>query len=204
MFRDLQVILLFCEEKGYQEEKRLESCFHIPQLSESTLEHVSYYKLEPKCANYIRACALSAKSPKGLRALKWDLGAWTQNGSPQNPCIAVPKAQQHLRFFFRRALREGTLGRTSPSKGLWLSLCSRGHPCWTLHETQQLPPPTCSCWCRMLSGEHGRAGSTVGGATLIPLLLGACPDLVHPWEGRLGRREGAQLCTSMCRGVRWL
>lgn len=81
IFRDLQIILLLCEDKGYQEEKRLESCPQIPQPSESNLQCVSYYKPEPKYANYIPTFAFSAKSPKGLRPLKWDLGAWSQNGS---------------------------------------------------------------------------------------------------------------------------
>lgn len=105
MFKDLQVIFLLCEEKGYQEEKRLKSCPHIPQPSESIPQGVSYYKPEAKCANCIPACALSAKSPKGLGDLKWDFRAWTQKGSPQNSHSAVTKAQQHLRVFSERLYR---------------------------------------------------------------------------------------------------
>lgn len=49
IFRDLQVILLLCEEMSYQEEKRLESCPHIPHPSESNSLNVSYYQPKSKC-----------------------------------------------------------------------------------------------------------------------------------------------------------
>lgn len=103
-----------------QRKKRLNSCPHIPQPSESNLLPVSHYKPEPKHANYIPACACSAKSPKGLRDLRWDLGAWMQSCSPQSPFSAVPKARRHLRTFSQRSC-EGC-GRPcsggTPSKSL--------------------------------------------------------------------------------------
>lgn len=145
IFRDLQVISLLCE-KNYRKERSLESCPHIPQPNACFI-----LQTWTQVCQLYPACALSAKPPKGLRVLKWDFRAWTQNSSPQNPCSAVPKAQQHLRVYFGRALQESTLGRMSPSKGLWLNLCSQGRPCWTLHETQKLPPPKGHCWRRMLS-----------------------------------------------------
>lgn len=47
--RDLQVILLLCEENSYQEEERLESCPHIPQPFDSNPWYVFYYKPKSKC-----------------------------------------------------------------------------------------------------------------------------------------------------------
>lgn len=85
------------------------------------------------------------------------------------PPLSCAKSSAASRGFFG----EGSAGGHA-WQDLWLSLCSQDCPCWT---------PACGSWRRRLSGEHGRAGSTLG--VVGPILPGGPAPL-----GRAPRPEG--------------
>lgn len=121
----------------------------------------------PKCQPYPCLCSFS-KIPQRIKGSEVGFRTLDPKQQSSKTPLRCGKSSAAPQGFFGRGLQEGTLERTSPSKGLWLSLCSQGHPHWTLHETQQPLPPTCNCWHRRLSREHGCVESTLGGVAHIP------------------------------------
>jgi len=155
------------------------------------------------CQLYSCLCIFS-KIPQRIKGSEVGFRSLDPEQHSSKPLLSCAKSSAASQGLFGRALWEGTLGRTSPSTGLRLSLCSQGRPCQTLHETQQPPPPTCGCWHRRPRRECGRTASTLGGVTHIPPVR-ILPGLGAPAPlGRVPGREGAQLCISVCRGERRL
>lgn len=127
MFRDLTIIFLLCEELGYPEEKRLKSCPHISQPSESNLLPASYYKPEPKCANYVPDC-ISSQIPQRIKRSEVAF----RNLTPELQCsksfFSLVKSSEASHYFSQRSCECGgkACWGVALSKGLWLSLCSKG------------------------------------------------------------------------------
>lgn len=114
-FRDLQVIFLLCE-KSDQEEKRLESCPHIPQPSESNSWYVSYYKPISKCPRKLKLF-----QKKILQRLQGsDMRLRSLDTEHQLSCAKTPAASQG--FFWGGLCGRPHSRGCPPLKGLCLFL----------------------------------------------------------------------------------